>query len=150
MDRRSTFGVLAAALASAPLIRQAAAAEAKVHRLAIHVDQKDPAVMNLALNNARNVYEHYNELGEEVAIEIVAYNQGLHMLRDDTSPVKEKITALRAKVKNLTFAACNNTKRAMEKAEGKEVPLIPEATIVPSGVVRLVELQEQGWAYVRP
>jgi hypothetical protein len=47
-------------------------------------------------------------------------------------------------------ACCNNTKRAMEKAEGKEVPLIPEATIVPSGVVRLVELQEQGWAYVRP
>ena len=150
MDRRSILSVLAAALASVPAIRQAAAAEAKVHRLAIHVDQKDPAVMNLALNNARNVYEHYNELGEEVAIEIVAYNQGLHMLRDDTSPVKEKITALRAKVKNLTFAACNNTKRAMEKAEGKEVPLIPEATIVPSGVVRLVELQEQGWAYVRP
>jgi intracellular sulfur oxidation DsrE/DsrF family protein len=150
MDRRSILGVLAAALASAPVLRQATAAEAKVHRLAIHVDQKDPAVMNLALNNARNVYEHYNELGEEVTIEIVAYNQGLHMLRDDTSPVKDKIAALRAKVKNVTFAACNNTKRAMEKAEGKEVPLIPEATIVPSGVVRLVELQEQGWAYVRP
>jgi intracellular sulfur oxidation DsrE/DsrF family protein len=150
MDRRSILGALAVMLAGVPAIRQAAGAEAKVHRLAIHVDQKDPAVMNLALNNARNVYEHYNELGEEVAIEIVAYNQGLHMLRDDTSPVKEKITALRAKVKNLTFAACNNTKRAMEKAEGKEVPLIPEATIVPSGVVRLVELQEQGWAYVRP
>jgi uncharacterized protein len=150
MDRRSIFGVLAATLAAAPMLRQAAAADAKVHRLAIHVDQKDPAVMNLALNNARNVYEHYNELGEEVMIEIVAYNQGLHMLRDDTSPVKDKIAALRAKVKNVTFAACNNTKRAMEKAEGKEVPLIPEATIVPSGVVRLVELQEQGWAYVRP
>jgi uncharacterized protein len=150
MDRRSIFGVLAATLAAAPMLRQAAAADAKVHRLAIHVDQKDPAVMNLALNNARNVYEHYNERGEEVAIEIVAYNQGLHMLRDDTSPVKDKIAALRAKVKNVTFAACNNTKHAMEKAEGKEVPLIPEATIVPSGVVRLVELQEQGWAYVRP
>jgi len=150
MDRRKIFGVLAATLAAAPVLRQAAAADAKVHRLAIHVDQKDPAVMNLALNNARNVYEHYNELGEEVTIEIVAYNQGLHMLRDDTSPVKDKIAALRAKVKNVTFAACNNTKRAMEKAEGKEVPLIPEATIVPSGVVRLVELQEQGWAYIRP
>jgi intracellular sulfur oxidation DsrE/DsrF family protein len=150
MDRRSIFGVLAATLAAAPMLRQAAAADAKVHRLAIHVDQKDPAVMNLALNSARNVYELYNERGEEVAIEIVAYNQGLHMLRDDTSPVKDKIAALRAKVKNLTFAACNNTKHAMEKAEGKEVPLIPEATIVPSGVVRLVELQEQGWAYVRP
>ena len=38
----------------------------------------------------------------------------------------------------------------MEKAEGKEVTLIPEATIVPAGVVRLLELQEQGWAYMRP
>ena len=106
--------------------------------------------MNLALNNTMNVYEHYKELGEEVAIEIVAYSQGLHMLREDTSPVKDRIKAMRAKLKNLTFAACNNTKRAMEKAEGKEMTLIPEATIVPAGVVRLMELQEQGWAYVRP
>jgi intracellular sulfur oxidation DsrE/DsrF family protein len=150
MDRRSIFGVLAATLAAAPVIRQAAAADTKVHRLAIHVDQKDPAVMNLALNNTRNVYEHYKELGEEVAVEIVAYHQGLHMLREDTSPVKDKIKEMRAKLKNLTFAACNNTKRAMEKAEGQEVPLIPEATIVPAGVVRLLELQEQGWAYLRP
>jgi intracellular sulfur oxidation DsrE/DsrF family protein len=150
MDRRSIFGVLATALASAPVIRQAAAAETKVHRLAIHIDQNDPAVMRLALNNTMNVYEHYHELGEEVAVEIVAYSQGLHMLRDDTSPVKDRITAMRAKLKNLTFAACNNTKRAMEKAEGKEMTLIPEATIVPAGVVRLLELQEQGWAYLRP
>jgi intracellular sulfur oxidation DsrE/DsrF family protein len=28
--------------------------------------------------------------------------------------------------------------------------LIAEATVVPSGVVRLMELQEQGWSYVRP
>jgi intracellular sulfur oxidation DsrE/DsrF family protein len=150
MDRRSIFGVLAAALASAPLLRHAAAAETKVHRLAIHVDQNDPDVMKLALNNAMNVYEHYNERGEEVAIEIVAYSQGLHMLRDDTSPVKDRIKAMRAKIKNVAFSACDNTKRAMEKTEGKEMTLIPEATIVPAGAVRLLELQEQGWAYLRP
>jgi intracellular sulfur oxidation DsrE/DsrF family protein len=28
--------------------------------------------------------------------------------------------------------------------------VVPEATVVPSGVVRLMELQEQGWSYVRP
>ena len=38
----------------------------------------------------------------------------------------------------------------MHKAESKEIPLIPEATVVKSGVVRVMELQEQGWAYVRP
>ena len=38
----------------------------------------------------------------------------------------------------------------MHKAEKKEIPLIPEATVVKSGVVRVMELQEQGWAYVKP
>jgi len=37
----------------------------------------------------------------------------------------------------------------VEKA-GKDVPILSEATMVPSGVVRLIELQENGYAYVRP
>ena len=118
----------------------------KVHRLAIHVDQKDPAVMNLALNNTRNVYEHYKELGEEVAVEIVAYHQGLHMLREDTSPVKDKIAELRAKVKNLTFSACNNTKRAMEKAEGQGNDADPGGHHRTGRRGAAVGMQEQGWA----
>ena len=152
MNRRSIFTATVAALAVTPLLGRTAAAatEKKQHKLAIHVDQNDPAVMRLALNNARNAYELYASMGEEVAIEIVAYSQGLHMLRDDTSPVKEEIKTTRAKVPNLAFGACNNTKRAMERTEGKPVPIIPEATIVPAGVVRLVELQEQGYSYLKP
>ena len=152
MNRRSIFTATVAALAVTPLLHRTAAAanEKKQHKLAIHVDQNDAAVMRLALNNARNAFELYASMGEEVAIEIVAYSQGLHMLRDDTSPVKEEIKATRAKVPNLAFGACNNTKRAMERTEGKPVPIIPEATIVPAGVVRLVELQEAGWTYLRP
>jgi intracellular sulfur oxidation DsrE/DsrF family protein len=38
----------------------------------------------------------------------------------------------------------------MHKAENKEVPLIPEAQVVKSGVVRVMELQERGWTYVKP
>jgi intracellular sulfur oxidation DsrE/DsrF family protein len=38
----------------------------------------------------------------------------------------------------------------MEKSEGRAIFILPEATIVPSGVVHLMELQEQGWSYVRP
>jgi len=38
----------------------------------------------------------------------------------------------------------------MSKAESKEIRLISEAKIVPSGVVRVMELQEQGWTYVKP
>jgi intracellular sulfur oxidation DsrE/DsrF family protein len=152
MDRRSIFKVAMAAMAAAPLLGRKATAEGekKPHKLTLHVDQNDPAVMRLALGNSRNYYDYYMERGEEVAIEIVAYSLGLHMLRDDTSPVKDEIKATRAKVPQLAFGACNNTKRAMERTEGKPVPIIPEATIVPSGVVRLAELQEQGYSYVKP
>jgi intracellular sulfur oxidation DsrE/DsrF family protein len=154
MDRRNIFGLLAAAVAMTAGSRSQAAGEpaagAKKHRLALHVDQSDIAQMNLALGNASNVIEHYKSRGEDVAIEIVTYSQGLHMLREDTSPVKERIKALREKMPSLALSVCDNTRRRMEKKEGRKLVFLPEVAIVPSGVVRLMELQEQGWSYVRP
>jgi uncharacterized protein len=153
MDRRRIFKAMAAALLAVPFVnRKAAAAEdaKKTHKLAIHVDQNDVDVMKLALNNSRNANELYKASGEELAVEIVCYSQGLHMLRDDTSPVKNEIRELRKIVPQIAFGACNNTKTAMEKREGKPVPIIPEGTIVPAGIVRLVELQEAGYHYVKP
>jgi intracellular sulfur oxidation DsrE/DsrF family protein len=126
------------------------AADTKLHRVAIQVSVNDPAVMNLALNNAVNVAQDYSAKGEEVEIEIVAYGPGLHMLRDDTSPVKARVKSIGESMPNVAFAACGNTRTAMEKAEGKEVPLVSRAKVVKAGVVRLMELQEQGWSYVRP
>ena len=62
-------------------------ADKKTHRLVMQVNTNDPALMNLALNNATNVAQHYKDAGENVSIEIVTFGPGLHMLRDDTSPV---------------------------------------------------------------
>jgi intracellular sulfur oxidation DsrE/DsrF family protein len=124
----------------------------KPHHLVIQVDQNDPEVMNLALNNAKNVIEMYRAKNEDVAVEIVAYGPGLHMLRDDTSPVKDRIKQM-AELNypsTLAFSACNNTKQFMEKREGHAITIIPQATIVPAGVVRIMELQEQGYSYVKP
>ena len=47
----------------------------KPHRIAIQVDQNDPAVMNLALNNAENIIEYYRDKGEDVDVEILAYGR---------------------------------------------------------------------------
>ena len=129
-----------------------AADEKKPHRLAIHVDQNDPQVMNLALNNATNVIEYYRGKKEDVDVELVTYGPGLHMLRADTSPVQDRIKRLKelAFPGKIEFSACDNTKRGMEKAEGKAISIMSDATLVPSGVVRLMELQEQGWSYIRP
>jgi uncharacterized protein len=123
---------------------------AKIHKVAIQVSQNDKGVMDVALNNARNIVEHYKGKGETIAIEIVTYGPGLHMLRADTSPVKDRIGPMSLENPNLKFIACANTQANQSKAEGKQVPLLSEATVMPSGVVRLMELQAQGYAYIRP
>ena len=142
----------AAALLSIALAAPGLAADVKTHRVAIQVNQNDPQVMNLALNNATNVLEYYRGKNEEVEIDIVTYGPGLHMLRSDTSPVQDRLKRLKevAFPSKVQFSACNNTKQGMEKTEGKEISVVSDATIVPSGVVRIMELQEQGWSYIRP
>jgi intracellular sulfur oxidation DsrE/DsrF family protein len=120
------------------------------HKVAIQVTQNDKAVMDLALNNAGNIMEYYKGKGETVIVEIVAYGPGLHMLRSDTSPVKDRIAPMALESPNLKFSACVNTQTRQSKAEGKPVTLLSEAKLTPSGVVRLMELQKQGYAYIRP
>jgi intracellular sulfur oxidation DsrE/DsrF family protein len=122
----------------------------KQHRLVLQVNTNDPATMNLALNNATNVAQYYKDRGEKVTIEVVTFGPGLHMLRNDTSPVKARIETLALSTPEISFKACGNTQQNMQKVENKEIPIIPEATVVNSGVVRLMELQEQGWAYLKP
>ena len=150
MDRRSIFAFLAAALVAAPAVDRPALAGEKRHRLAIHVDQSDIAQMNLALGNASNVFEHYKSRGEGVDIEIVTYSQGLHMLREDTSPVKPRLKSFKQGMPNVSFMACENTLEAMARNEGKEPPLVENAERVKAGVVTLIELGEKGWTIVRP
>lgn len=129
-----------------------AASKSKPHRLIIQVNQNDPAVMNLALNNATNVIDYYRAKGETADVEIITYGPGLNMLRTDTSPVKDRVKHLKdyAFPAKIQFTACGNTKENMEKKEGHAVTVLSEAVVVPSGVVRVMELQEKGWSYVRP
>lgn len=140
----------AAACAALALCASSAWAEGKTHYLAIHVDQDDPAVMNMALNNAQNVHDYYAAQGDKVVIEMVAYGPGLAMYVEGESPVEDRISAMSLELSDISFAACGNTLAGLKKKRGTDVALISEARVVPSGVVRLMELQEQGYAYIRP
>lgn len=125
-------------------------ADGAEHFVAIHVDQNDPQVMNMALNNARNITNYYAANGDTVTIELVAYGPGLNMLLEGRSPVSDRIETMSLEMDNLSFAACGNTHRRMSEAAGGDLALLDGVAMTPSGVVRLISLQEQGYAYVRP
>src|SRR5260221_3276359 len=99
----------------------------RTHRLILQVNTNDPAMMNLALNNAANVDQYYSDLGEPVEIEIVAFGPGLNMLRVDSSPVKERIKSIAESRPSISFKACGNTQENMAKAEKRTIPLVRQA-----------------------
>jgi hypothetical protein len=140
---------LFAALLFAPLAFGSASAMEK-HKLALQISDNDPAKMNAVLNVAANVSKYYTDKGDEVEIQIVAFNAGLNMLRADKSPVLERLKSFKQGMQNVTFDACENTLEAMTRNEGKEPPLVENATRVPAGVVTLMELGAKGWTIIRP
>jgi len=143
--------ILAAlAILAASLAGFAQAADPAV-RVAIHMDDGDPATMNLALNNIANIQSYYAEKGQSVEIALVAYGPGLTMLRADKSPVAERVLAAGKEIPGLHLQACGNTLAGVTKKEGGVTPpLIEGVVVVPSGAVQLIELQMQGWSYLRP
>jgi len=120
------------------------------HKIAFHVDQNDPQIMNMTLNNVQNAVNYYQSQGDTATIEVVAYGPGLNMFVAGKSPVADRIERMSLDIDNLAFKACGNTHKNMSKKAGKDVQLLEAAEITPSGVIRLIELQEKGYAYIRP
>jgi len=128
--RLATIAVLSLAIATS-----AFAASAKPRHIAIQVDQNDPQVMNLVLNNATNVIEYYRAKKQDVDIDIVAYGPGLHMLRADTSPVRDRISGsriwrFRARC---SFRPATTPSRAWRRPKGMRFPSCPRQRSFPRG-----------------
>ena len=147
--RTLMLGLVAVAASLFPALTSPAQADG-TYKVALHVSENDPAKMNLTLNNVQNIIKDFKKSGQKIEIEVVTYGPGLHMFREDSSPVKARIQEMSLANPNLTFAACANTQGNMAKAEKKDIKLISEAKLVPSGIVHLIELQRRGFAYVKP
>ena len=135
--------VLSILLACLPL--KALAAGDAMHKVVIQVSTNDPLVQKIALNNAVNLQKHYGI--DNVAIEIVAYGPGLGMLTKK-SDQPDRVQSLA--MQDITFSACGNTMKGVSKKTGKMPVLLEGVQQVPAGVARIMELQEQGYSYVRP
>ncbi len=120
------------------------------HKIVFHVGENDPQRMTTALNNANNARSYFQSLGDEVEIEIVANGPGVTMFLQDLSPVAERIHAIAHEHQDIRFSACQNTLRNMNKDRPTPLALLPEARVVPAGIGRLVELQEDGYRYIKP
>lgn len=100
-----------------------------------------------ALNNIRN---HLNA-SPKAKIVVVTHGPGIDFLLDGAkdkngNPYDAVVQELANR--NVEFRVCNNTLEARKIDKSK---VIPEATIVPSGVAEIAKLQvQEGFAYMKP
>ena len=122
-----------------------AMAESKHHKLVIQVSTNDPVTQTIALNNAVNLQKHYGM--DNITIEIVSFGPGLGLMTSKSKQL-ERVKSLA--MQDITFSACGNTMKKVEKKSGKKPILIEGVGIVPAGVARIIELQEEDYSYIRP
>ncbi len=121
------------------------AAEDVLHKVVIQVSTDNPRTQKIALNNAVNLQKLYGI--DNIKIEIVAYGPGLGLLTNKSKQAKRvKSLALQ----DITFSACQNTMKKVKRKTGKMPVLLEGVGQVKAGVARIMELQEQGYAYIRP
>ena len=114
-------------------------------RIVLQISDPDPFKQTLVLNVATNLIKHYGP--DKVDVEIVAFGPGLRLMFKDNVNTG-RIQGLTAS--GVTFAACKNTIAGMTKKLGHAPELNSNAVPVSAGVVRIIELENQGFKLIKP
>ena len=114
-------------------------------KVVLQISDADPTKQTLVLNVASNLIKAYGP--DKVDVEIVAFGPGLRLMFNDNHN-KGRITGLSDN--GVRFAACGNTRKKMARQLGKEPALNSNATVVPAGVVRIIDLVNKGYILVKP
>lgn len=114
-------------------------------RIVLQISDPDPFKQTLVLNVANNLIKHYGQ--DKVDVEVVAFGPGLRLL------FKENVNT--GRIQGLTssgvkFSACKNTIAGMTKKLGHAPELNSNAVPVSAGVVRIIELENQGFKLIKP
>lgn len=112
-------------------------------RIVFHVNEAGESYWESILGNIENLRQELGPANTEV--EVVAHGEGLGLVMTTNSALAGRMKALAEQ--GVVFDACQNT---MRKKDVSKAQLLPFATTVDSGVARVVRLQAQGWAYVKP
>jgi len=112
----------------------------------LQISDNDPFKQTLVLNVASNLIKYYGP--DQVDVEIVAFGPGLRLLMADNANAP-RIDSL-VESADVRFSACDNTFAKFTKNLGHAPDLNPHAVHVDAGVVRILDLVDQGYTLVKP
>ena len=157
---RRTFIVCVGLAAGLILSAQDVSAESEV-KVVYHADFADPRRFSAMLTSINNMMNYYENEFVEADVRIVFVAHGIRFLTDNTLEKTPFTTdaALEERRENLKGRLLSQSNTRGVKLELCDITrsqiALPEdevykgVTLVPSGVVRIAELQSQGYAYIK-
>ena len=118
----------------------------KKHKVFFHLTESDPQRAKAVLTNVQNFVDVVGWRNIE-ALELVVHGPGLRpfVAKGIDPEVKAQVEALLTA--GMSMDACQIT---MRRQSIRPEELVEGLTPIPSGVVRVMELEEKGYAYIRP
>lgn len=114
------------------------------HQVVMHLNSADEHVQKGALNNIKHLYQELG--GDGVKVELVVHGAGLTLFLKNKTKFREELERLLG-LYGVSYTACSNTMKAMNLTRDDLIDQV--ARTVPA-MVRLMELQEAGWVYIKP
>lgn len=118
-------------------------------RMMLHVTTDDPREIGEALGEVDALLREYSRANTDFRLRVVVNGDGLAMLRAGGSPHADWISKIRQEHDNVRFLACQNAIDRVEREEGLDVQLLPEADVVPVAMAEIIQRQREGWSYIK-
>jgi len=115
------------------------------YKAVFHVDLNEAKRLDIALANVTNLLKAIP--GREYNAVVLFNGPGVNLVTaENCAPEhKEGIAALQKQ--NVVFEACQN---ALNKFGITKEELVDGFKVVPAGIIELIELQNNGYAYIKP
>ncbi len=115
-----------------------------IYRAVFHIDRDDPGAFGLGLTNAANLLKAIPESHYDLVF--VFNGPAVTLLRREAcAPHHEEIHALQQA--RIAFKVCRN---ALSRFNINPEELIEGCEVIPAGIVALIDLQRDGYAYIKP
>ena len=111
--------------------------------LVLHVDSTDPAILKMVILNANN---YLNALPSERFLLIIVANAGAVKLLTNEQQELHDFAKLVLN-RGVSLRVCAN---ALAENNLTQENIWPQCQIVPAGLVEIVRLQREGFAYIKP
>jgi uncharacterized protein len=148
MLKHCATGVLLIVLSQSALAMGVHAAEQsgqeRHHHVVLHLNAGDEPTQRGVVNNIRHLYQALGR--DHLTVELVAHGAGLTAFIKKRTGLGHELAQLQVEY-GVAFTACSNTMKAMQLTRSE---LIDEVGDTVPAIVRLMERQEQGWAYIKP